>query len=281
MKRVLTFGIAAALLVSACGDDGPLMAGEPDPSYIGRAVDSGFRPELDGFAFPNFDHVTYPERFTIEDLLDRFGGGPRLCRDGVLDPCIPTDEAQIFIDTVERSRRAGHCEGMVLLAAARHHWGLAPETASLPPDDWVIDAIIFGFATIFLPEVQAEVRAWESASLTDTVALLAVELDAGRLDYGMGLYTDLGGHEVLPYAIEYPSEGHARVLVYDPNWPLVERHVDIDLVTETWRFSFTGDDPDADPSAWTGDATMLDLNSIPLRAAALEARGVDITPPGA
>jgi hypothetical protein len=279
MRRslVLLAAITAPLLVG-CGDDAPFPAGQPDPSYIGRAVDSGFRPDTGGFAFPNFDHVTYGERFTIEDLLERFGGGPRLCRDGVVDPCIPTDEAQTFIDTVESSRRAGHCEGMVLLAAARHHWGLAPETASLPPDDWVIDAIIFGFATIFLPEVQAEVRAWESSSLADTVALLAVELEAGRVDFGMGLYTDGGGHEVLPYAIEYPSENLARVLVYDPNWPLVERRVDIDLATETWRFSFAGEDPDADPYAWTGDSTMLDLTSIPVRAAALEARGVEITP---
>ena len=142
----------------------------------------------------------------------------------------------------------------------------------------MIDAIIFGFATIFLPEVQAEVRAWESSSLADAVALLAADLESGRLDYGMGIYTEFGGHEVLPYAIEYPTEHLARVLVYDPNWPLVERHVDIDLAAETWRFSFAGDDPDADPYAWTGDASMLDLNSIPLRAAAREARGVELTP---
>jgi hypothetical protein len=122
MRRplVLLAAITVPLLVG-CGDDAPFPAGQPDPSYIGRAVDSGFRPDTGGFAFPNFDHVTYRERFTIEDLLDRFGGGPRLCRDGVTDPCIPTDEAQTFIDTVESSRRAGHCEGMVLLAAARHH----------------------------------------------------------------------------------------------------------------------------------------------------------------
>jgi len=279
MSRVIALTIAAGLLVSACGDDGPRAAGAPDLDYVGREVDSGFRPDTGGFAFPNFDHVTYRERFTIDDLLETVGGGPRVCRDAVTDPCVPTDEAQIFIDTVERSRRAGHCEGMVVLAAVRHNWGLAPATAQLSPEPRVIDAIIRAFSTIFLPEVQGEARNWVSRSISDDIAHLAEALDDERLDYGLGLYLPEGGHEVLPYAIEYPEPGHARVMVYDPNWPRVERWVDVDLESENWRFSFAGEDPDADVAAWTGDRSMFELNSISVRADALAARGVDLRPP--
>ena len=281
MRRHVLALVLAGLVLSACGNDGPIFAGQPDPRYLGREVDSGFRPDTGGFSFANFSDTTYRERFSIDDLLDIVGGGPRVCRDGLADPCVPTDEAQTLIDTVESARRVGHCEGMVVIAAVRHEWGLSPETAQLQPNSMVVDAIIRAFATMFLPEVQSETRTWETASLADIVAVLAQQLDTGHLNYGMGIYTPDGGHEVLPYAIEYPTPNRARLLVYDPNWPLTERWVDIDLSSETWRFSFAGSDPDVDPHAWSGDQTMLDLNSISVRAAALEARGVDLTPPSA
>lgn len=281
MRRsvMLTATLVASVLATACGDDAPIAEGQPDPSYLGRAVDSGFRPDTGGFAFANFDHTTYRERFDVTDLVDMVGSGPRVCLDGLADPCVPTEEAATLIDTIESARRAGHCEGMVVIAAIRHQWGLAPATAELPANEFVIDAIIRAFSTMFIPEVQAAERGWASNSLADDVALLAETLDAGRLDYGMGIYLPEGGHEVLPYAIEYPTPDVARVLVYDPNWPLVQRHVDIDLVADTWRFSFSGADPSNDDRAWSGDASMLDLNSIGVRVTALEARGADLTPP--
>ena len=271
--------LAASALLTACGDDGPIAEGQPDPAYIGRAVDSGFRPDTGGFSFANFGHTTYSERFDVTDLIAMVGPGPRICLDGVADPCVPTEEAATVIDAVESARRAGHCEGMVVIAAVRHNWGLAPVTAQLPPNALVIDVIIRAFSTIFLPEVRTLERNWASNSLADDVALLAEALDAGRLDYGMGIYLPEGGHEVLPYAIEYPTPDVARVLVYDPNWPLAQRHIDIDLAADTWRFSFSGDDPSNDDRAWSGDASMLDLNSIAVRVTALEARGADLTPP--
>ena len=94
------------------------------------------------------------------------------------------------------------------------------------------------------------------------------------------IYRPDGGHEVLPYAIEYPREGLARVLVYDTNWPGAERFVDIDLANDTWRFSFAGDDQETDPHAWEGGHVDLDLNSVAVRIAALESRGVVVAPPG-
>lgn len=249
----------------------------PDHSFLGRPVTSGFRPEIHGFSFPNFADTRYLESFGMEDLLEVVGSGPRVCVDGVASPCVLTEEASGFVDLVNDARRAGHCEGMVILAAVRFDRAMEPETSRLDPEPHVIDAIIRAFATIFLPEVQAEVRFWESESLADTVAVLAASLHEDSLEYGMGIYLHNGGHEVLPYAIEYPEPNLARVWVYDSNWPLQERFVDIDLETETWTFSFAGDDPAADPHAWTGGHEDLDLNSVYHRIEALQARGIDMS----
>ena len=284
MDRRLALPFAALLVASpllvACGDDpDPIRSSHPRAELIGQPVDSGFRPDTGGFSFGNFDDRAYPQSFDTQAFLDTVGGGPRVCVDGISDPCVLTEEATIFADTVNDARRSGHCEGMVVYAAVRHRLELQPATSSLPPDDRVVNTIIRAFATMFLPEVQAEGRAWSATSLADKVAELAAALADGRLEYGMGIYRPDGGHEVLPYAIEYPEPTLARVLVYDPNWPMVERYVDIDLEKERWRFSFAAEDQSADPYAWSGDEADLDLNSISVRAAALEARGVDLAPP--
>ena len=284
MKRRLALSFTALLVVSpllvSCGDDpDPIRSSHPRADLLGQPVDSGFRPEVDGFSFANFDDRAFPQSFDRQAFLDMVGGGPRVCVDGVEDPCVLTEEAANFADMVNEARQAGHCEGMVVVAAARQVWGLSPATSSLEPTEPVVNAIIRAFATIFLPEVQAEARSWMEVSLADTVAELAAALAEGRIEYGMGIYRPDGGHEVLPYRIEYPSPTVARVFVYDPNWPMVERYVDLDLERDRWRFSFTAVDQSSDPYAWTGDEADLDLNSISVRAAALEARGVELTPP--
>ena len=81
----------------------------------------------------------------------------------------------------------------------------------------------------------------------------------------MGLYTDQGGHAVLPYAIEFPTAESARIQLYDSNWPGKNRFVDVDLKTEQWTFSFSGPDPENDPNAWTGGKGYMDLTSLDTR----------------
>ena len=285
------------LLLSACGigssGAGVSNRSSLDHQLLGVPVSVDFRPEVHGFSFPNFDSRAYPQRFDAHSLVAVLGTGPRICIEGTVgepvgdgwlmegsdQPCEVTAEAAEIIAKVESARAAGHCEGLVVLAALRYTWGLDPVTAELVPDERIINAIIRAFATIFLPEVQAEARSWISTSLADTVEVLATALSQGSLDYGMGLYTPEGGHEVLPYAITYPRENLARIAVYDSNWPGVERFVELDLRADTWRFSFGGEDPETDAFAWEGTHADLDLNSVQLRIDALEARGARVEPP--
>ncbi|MFZ9885761.1 MAG: hypothetical protein ACO3ON_09975, partial [Ilumatobacteraceae bacterium] len=87
----------------------------------------------------------------------------------------------------------------------------------------------------------------------------------GKAKYSMGLYTDQGGHAVLPYAIEFPTADSARIQLYDSNWPGKNRFVDVDLKAEQWTFSFSGPDPENDPNAWTGGKGYMDLTSLDTR----------------
>jgi len=78
----------------------------------------------------------------------------------------------------------------------------------------------------------------------------------------MGLYSDMGGHAVLPLSVEYPTESTAKVHIYDTNWPGQDRYVLVDLEADTWEFSFSGQDPANDPNVWTGGKGDIDLASM-------------------
>jgi uncharacterized repeat protein (TIGR02543 family) len=79
------------------------------------------------------------------------------------------------------------------------------------------------------------------------------------------LYTEGGGHALLPYAVEYPTPTTPKILLYDSNWPGKNRFVDVDLKAKTWRFSFSGEDPANDPDAWTGGPQDMDLTPLSAR----------------
>jgi hypothetical protein len=238
----------------------------------------------DGFAFANFGSSDTAEVFDGSDLAAMFGG--IACVDGVSEPCIPTAEAASWAQMVNQARASGHCEGIVVQAAARYNNNEMPKTVQLTKDSDVDHAIMRAFATQFLPEVREETNGWQKRSLEEILGALGdsfrgltVEsaslfgsrtnsslISLGSAEYTMGLYTEAGGHAVLPYAIEFPDDDTAIIFVYDSNWPgRSDRYVRVDLDTGEWFFSFSGQDPNNDPCQWTGKRGDMDLTSLSTR----------------
>jgi len=267
------------LLLTACSSG--MKVAQPDLSLLGQSVSTNFSPVNNGFYFANFTAAQYPETFEKADLLAMVGTNSKVCVGGKSTPCILTSGAEKVIKTVNDSRRWGNCEGMIVIAAARYNLHAVPTTSALAADTITIKAIIRAFATMFLPEVQAESRTWSAETLADNVAVLAASLKTGKLEYGLGLYTKGGGHEVLPYAISYPKKDLARISVYDSNWPQKARFVDVNLKTKKWTFAFSGANPLDDPNAWTGGQSDLALNSNQSRIDGLTKRlGAHVKPTG-
>jgi len=238
----------------------------------------------DGFAFPNFGASDIPEIFDGSDLAAMFGGVA--CVDGVVEPCMPTAEAASWAQMVNQARANGHCEGIVVQAAARYNNKETPKTVELAKDPEVDHAIMRAFATQFLPEVQTETNGWQKKSLEDILGALGDSFrgptvegsslfgirpslslsNLGEAEYTMGLYAEEGGHAVLPYAIDYPDANTAIIHVYDSNWPgRSDRFIRVDLKTHEWFFSFSGQDPNNDACQWTGKQGDMDLTSLTTR----------------
>ena len=231
-----------------------------------ESVSTTMRPLSDGFSFPNFPSSVSVETFDVNDLVTMFGNG--VCVGEKADPCIPTAEAAAWARMVNQARASGHCEGLVVQAAVRFASAVNPKTVDLPNEGEITHGIFRAFATQFLPETQAETDNWAKKSLREIANALVDSFKTGSAQYSMGLYTEKGGHAVLPYAIEFIDKDHANVQVYDSNWPGKNRYVEFDLAKQQWRFSFSGKDPANDAKAWTGGEGWIDLTSLESRASA-------------
>ena len=263
IQRASRLAVAAVLvagLVASCGGS------EATSPLTAVAADSGIKPDENGFSFANFGSGATSEIFNSADLVTMFGGGA--CVDGIADPCTPTAQASAWARMVNESRASGHCEGLAVQAASRFSAKATPATEFLTNTGDVTHGIIRAFATQFLPEVQDVTEEWAKKSLVDIVNELSTSFANKNVSYTMGLYTPTGGHAVLPYAIQFPSPDLAVIKVYDSNWPGMERYVVIDLAAQKWYFSFSGDNPQEDACAWSGEAGDIDITPMSARTSA-------------
>ena len=250
------------MALSACGGSG----GSSSSGSSGPSVATELQTTINGWSFPNYPSSTFPDTdFNEADLVSMFGSGKEICVGGVATPCKLTAEASAWARMVNQSRASGHCEGLVAIASTRFNNKETPETVKLPSQAETLHAIMRAFATQFLPEVQDSITLWLNKSLEEKVDELKTSFATGKLNYTLGLYTAGGGHALLPYAIEYPTPTTPRILLYDSNWPGKNRYVDVDLTAQTWRFSFSSEDPEADTAPWTGGPQDMDLTPLSAR----------------
>lgn len=266
MKKRIGSCVTAVVLLAACGGGGGGGADVSVPVATGENQASGLIPNPNGFAFPNFGSAATAEVFNEADLVEMFGNTPEVCVDGA-DPCVATAEAAGWARMVNDSRAAGHCEGFAVLAAARFMAAEQPATVELVNQGDVTHALMRGFATQFFDETKKATKAIVKKSMRDKVAILEAGFAKKKVGDVVGVYSDLGGHALLPYAIEYVTPDVAKVMIYDSNWPGQERFITVDMAADTWTFPFSGPDPANDPSAWTGGTKDFDIAPYDARIA--------------
>ena len=266
-QRFFAVMATVAMVASACsgGSSAPVDPNAPDIRNVTlTSVTSGINPALDGFSFPNFAAASVGEDFNTDDMVTMFGNGSDVCVDGAM-PCELTAEATGWARMVNQARSSGHCEGLAVLSQERFNDKAIPKTFSLNNTADVSHAIMRAFSTQFLNEVQSATKSYSKMSMREIVATLVETLKKGTSQYTLGVYTDSGGHAILPYAVEMPSKDKAIVKIYDSNWPGKDRFVAFDLAKDTWEFSFSGQDPNNDPNIWQGGKGDVDLSPIQAR----------------
>lgn len=282
--------VVCVVLLGACGAEGGGSAAEPTTTAAAPAlggtvaaiegavattgeyvVDSGFRPEPDGFSFANYanDGVT---NLAAADLHHLFGDA--ICDTGEGPSCTLSSPAVTWMQQINAAMAGGHCEGLAVLSQLYHvgerdpsEHG-APRTYDLRLDDNAA--------------LQREIARWwatqattpASTSRNDRLSPSGVVDELRRALAGEpGLDTSYtlaifqpglsGGHAITPYALEERGDGVVWIMVYDNNHPGVPRAVEVDTVADTWTYE-SSINPDQPESVYRGDASTNTLWLTPL-----------------
>ena len=272
MGVIRTIGVAKALLAavflcaSCGGSSAPPLEAAASVVTSEEASDSlGFDVGLHGWAFGNYA-ASESGRFSVADAVTLFGDAA-VCVESE-GACTPTPAAAEWIEMVASSMEYGVCEGMTVASVDRFLVGANPETGLLALTSEVEHRLARLFATQFLDDVITATEQWRGRSVAAIVAELQTSLsDPLAEQYTLGVYSKVGGHSVLPYAVDVDDQGRGVVYVYDPNWPSERRYIEVDTQANQWRFSYFADDQSNDPDAWTGGSGLMDLTPLSVREA--------------
>jgi hypothetical protein len=263
-RRIGIF-IISALFVASCGGGGG--GSSSSAKLTATDVSAGLNVNPNGFSFANFTAASSPEEFNADDVVKMFGLSKDVCVGGTT-PCTLTAEAAAFARMVNESRASGHCEGFAVTAQDRFATGAQPSTVTLENKGEVTHGLMRTFATQFLKEVTDDTQAWAAKSLKEKVAALQESFTKKEAGYSLGVYSSMGGHAILPYALEWVNEDVVKIKIYDSNWPGKDRYVTVDLKADKWTFAYSGEDPANDPDMWSGGAADMDMTSVASRTSA-------------
>jgi hypothetical protein len=225
--------------------------------------DSGFRPNIDGFSFQNYAEDPVTVDLTPAELQRMFGD--KVCASIAGGKCTLTYPAQRWMNQAISAMKSGHCEGIAVLSSLMYYNKTSPA--------------LFGGSSVIdlsLQEVllQREIGYWWTTQVTspggskkvlDTLAEAFANGSGSGEWWVMGIYLadGSGGHAITPYAVEDRGNGTARILVYDNNWPKDSRFIEVDTLTNSWRY-LASSSPDEPNSLYSGNASTRNLEIVSL-----------------
>jgi hypothetical protein len=238
-------------------------------------ADSGFRPYPNGFGFTNYGadfdlnallfgipfrispsgpaaDASQPQR--LNSLAMRRTYGDTVCIDPkAINPrtgaCRMTLSAEIFAAAMTAPAGGGHCFGMAAAAAALYNGQIPPNQlgsglvpALNPLNGPAQQTILRLFGTQIF---NAAERMPSAPTPTAVVQTLIADFADGTVPYILVL-DGPNGHAITPYAVLDRGNGQYDIAVYDNNFPHQPRAVQVDTITDTFRYS-GGSIPGQDP----------------------------------
>jgi hypothetical protein len=231
---------------------------------------SDFDLTKDGFAFENYGKSTPMMR--AQEIVEIFG--PEVCIDPATAPaCTLKPEAERWRVMQNEAAAGGHCYGFSSLA-------LEIKRGDIPANDYGaggifdlrvadsggkvinpdLDADLAREAVMqFVPGVASK---FEAVTPTQLIQSLRDSWENNTHDYVLGFFQPgVGGHAVVPIAIEDMGNGKFDILLYDNNFPYIpgapetsKRRFHVDTKTDTWNYTISVR-PDVPQDQWSGNGT--------------------------
>jgi hypothetical protein len=250
----------------------------PSAASAGTIVaDNGFRPDPDGFSFPNYGNEGQKGLDAAE--LERIYG-PGVCISGKGE-CVLTAPARAAMKSYNEASANGHCFGFATLSeliykgylprfgyagvsafgpGATNTFGLGIENNTL-----LQRSITRAFDFQMLESIN------ENTIIGTPTEILNFLLHGGLNPNSKEIWTFeifqygfKAGHAITPYAVEKVGPGEYEVLVYDNNWPdNDERRLKIDTNTDTWSY-YAMVEPGYPQAMYEGNAKSESLRLAPV-----------------
>lgn len=283
--------ILASLFLSACGEEdlgaeeypvedqqelatqpadeaeAPAEAGEP-PAAVEGVIDTGFRPEVNGFSYPNYGDVGYTtngETFPVVNLTSvemrrMFGDVVCAAPPQSDESCALTPPAEQWMEQNNASMNGGHCEGFAVLSQLIYSGQIDPNQFGA---EKTYDLQIAGNEAL-----QRELAYWwttqgpiwgtqQVLAPKEAVAYLQAEYAQNPQNiFRLGIMKEdqTGGHAITAYGVQDQGNGLYWIMVYDNNYPGQERHMTVDTNADTWEYE-ASINPSVEPDLYKGSAS--------------------------
>ena len=229
-------------------------------------ADTGFRPEVNGFAIPNYGEQGVDpqtgQAFSVVNLTSvemrrMFGDGVCGAQPDSTGACALTPPAEQWMTQNNASMNGGHCEGFAVLSQLIYAGTVDPKNFGA---DRTIDLKIPGNEPL-----QRELAYWFTTQgptwgiqqvlpPKETVEYLKAEYakDAKNI-FRLGIMKadKTGGHAITAYAVKDQGNGIYWIMVYDNNYPGQERHMTVDANANTWEYE-AAINPTVQPDLYKG-----------------------------
>ncbi len=250
-------------------DGGSAVEGSAETSGV-YASDLGFRPDANGFGFPNYGGQG-ETNLTPNDLRRMFGD--QVCTRIAGDQCTLTPPGEQWLQEINQAMNGGHCEGMAVLSNLFY-------TGKVNASDFGADTvpaleiagneplqreIAYWWATQATQPARSGIVEQTPSGVVNTLLTSFAAGPSGSDQYAVGIYKRdrSGGHAITPYAVEDRGDGVYWIMVYDNNYPGAARAIEVNTNTDTWVYSGSTNPAEAEDT-YEGDADTKTLELAPI-----------------
>lgn len=245
---------------------------EKDPNSLeGKKLvaDLGFRPQKHGFGFPNF-RLNDPDDIPLGPKdLKKMCGEKAVCVSGDDDDdCQLKSGAQAYLNSTAKMLGGGHCEGFSV--GSLRLWAEEDSIDKLGGDKT--------FDLDRQKKTERYLAYWAASQMSPSVAKATFRAAPRKIldrlitsmknkgeTYVLGIHRadGMGGHAIVPYAVEDRGDDIYWVYVYENNSPGKLRHVEFDKSEDTWRYDDAATMTDQKASTYAGTASHPGIELIP------------------
>ncbi len=238
-------------------------------------VDSGFRPDPNGFSFPNYGNEDGITNLTPADVHRMFGDSA--CTRFKNGECVLTPAGKKWMRESNKVMDGGHCEGFAVLSSLMYVGKISPQTfgADMPDQLELEDnmdlqrEIAYWFTTQYTSKGTERFDMTPVQIINELAAQFKREAAGSKKfeSYVIGIYKPgyEEGHAVTPYAVNELDGDKVEILIYDNNYPLEQRAILVDRKKNTWQYQ-ASTNPKEQESLYKGTARSKTLTIAPLSA---------------